>query len=214
MDMRYEVVDNYRRQAIYDFYADHPLPFYALTFELDVTAVKRLAEERERSFYLTCCYLFTRAACEIEAFRYRLVDGVWVRYQRLHARAIVPLDDGTYCFARLPCPDSLEAFERTAEPAVAEARRTRDLTPEPTHGNFIFYSALPGVPFTSLTHVPLSPEAGEPNVSFGQISRRSDRLVVPVGLQVNHRFIDGQPLGELVRETNRRFADPEHRNMP
>jgi chloramphenicol O-acetyltransferase len=46
-------------------------------------------------------------------------------------------------------------------------------------------------------------------VAFGRFARRDGRLEVPVGVQVNHAFIDGAALGALVEGAQRAFDDPE-----
>ena len=64
--------------------------------------------------------------------------------------------------------------------------------------DFAYYTALPRVPFTSFTHVALSdPLQGQPEAAFGRFREAEGRTLVPVGVAVNHLYVDGADLGEL-----------------
>jgi chloramphenicol O-acetyltransferase len=46
--------------------------------------------------------------------------------------------------------------------------------------------------------VPLpDPTAGQPEAAFGKFTLRDGRTIVPVGILVNHLFVDGADLGDL-----------------
>ena len=49
---------------------------------------------------------------------------------------------------------------------------------------------------------------GRPRVAFGQFFEESGRLMVPVGLEVNHVFIDGAAIATLVEGAQREFDQP------
>jgi len=208
MDHSYQTSDSYFRQRHFDFYRHNPNPFYAVTFELEVGPLKTFSKQHQQSIYLNMCYLFTQAMQEIPAFRYRLLEDRLILYNQLHPSMIVPLDDGTYCFARPSYAENLFAFHQTAEPAIAHAKQTRNLD-NPEHGNFVFFTSLPKIAFTGLTHVsPPRTTDGEPQISFGKFFTRDQRQWVPVGIGVNHLFIDGQALSEMVGRTEELFFNP------
>lgn len=50
-------------------------PAFCVTFEADITRFKRLVKEQGMSFTLAMVYAVCKCANEIEAFRYRFVDG-------------------------------------------------------------------------------------------------------------------------------------------
>ena len=71
-----------------------------------------------------------------------------------------------------------------------------------------YYTAIPGVPFIGLTHVPNRDRtAGQPMTAFGQFREDGERLMVPVGLQVNHMYVDGVDIGDLYAAAVRSFSD-------
>jgi chloramphenicol O-acetyltransferase type A len=202
MNTRHRVVEDYYRQRHFDFWSAYQNPFYAATFHLDATRLKAFTDARGYSIYVNLCYFMTRALRGIEDFRYRLVDGRIVLYEEIHPGLTLPAPDGLFTFAYFEYDDDVAAFNERAREVAATARRGVDLG-ESEHRNWVFFTALPKVPFTSFTHATRSPDDTEPQVAFGRFSERGGRLLVPVGLQVNHRLIDGRALGEAVEGTQR-----------
>ena len=207
MSNRYRVVESYRRQPHFDFFSKYRNPFYATTFHLDMTGLKRFTEEREYPLYLNLCYYTTRAMHEIEDFRYRLLDGRLVLYDEIHPGLTVPAPGGLFTFAyHRYHPDVARFNERARQ--VSEASRQGVELEDPEHRNGVWFTALPKVPFTSFTHASNLPTDSEPQVAFGKYTERDGRLLVPVGVQVNHSLIDGNALGELVERAQRWFDEP------
>ena len=207
--MQYTKVTQYFRQPVFDFYKNHRDPYYAVTFSLDMTSVKAFADRHGYSTYLSLCYFFTKAMQSVEPFRYRLLKGQLVLYDRLHPSAIVPASNGSFAFARLNYDRDPHNFQRAARKVVAQAFEQDHLNNDPDHNNYIFFTTLPKIPFTGLTHVrPNENSDGQPRVSFGRFETRDDRMWVPVGMQVNHLFIDGAALGAFFECCQSRFLDP------
>ena len=203
--MSYRVVEDYYRQQHFDFFRTYEMPFYTITFNLDVTAVAEFAKDRGYSVYLTQCFLFARGMSRIEDYRYRVVDDRIVLYDHLEIAATLPAPDGAFSFAHFDHAPDLESFLRGADAVSQRARReaTLDAIAE---GNTILFTAIPGVQFTGFTHAtPADRTDGRARVAFGRFFEDSGRLMVPVGLGVNHIFIDGLALSRLVEEVQTEF---------
>ena len=206
--MSYEVVEDYYRQQHFDFFRTYEMPFYTITFNLDTTAVVEFAKERGYSVYLTQCYLFARGMSRVEDFRYRVVDDRIALYDHLEIAATLPAPNGTFSFARFDHDSDLESFLCRAEEVSRRAKQTATLEAT-AEGNTILFTAVPGVRFTGFTHAtPADRTDGRARVAFGQFFEDNGRLVVPVGLGVNHIFIDGVALGRLVDEVQTEFDNP------
>ena len=206
--MSYSVVEDYYRQQHFDFFRTYEMPFYTITFNLDVTAVKQYASEHSYPIYLTQCFLFARGMSRVEDFRYRVVDDQIVLYDHLEIAATLPAPHGAFSFAQFDYASDLESFLRRAAEVSKRARQaaTLDATAE---GNTILFTALPGVRFTGFTHAtPADRTDGRARVAFGQFFEDDGRVMVPVGLGVNHIFIDGIALGRLVEEVQAEFDSP------
>ena len=204
--MQYRVVENYYRQEHFDFYRGRLSPFYGATIHLPVSRLKAYAKENGYPVYLSLCYFFTKAMQGIEDFRYRLLDDRIVLYDEVHPGLTLPAPGGLFRFAYFDYRPEPADFFRGAQ-AVLAREPGEELLVESRHRNYIFFTVLPKVPFTSFTH---AYEAGEtePKVAFGRIEEVRGRLRVPVGIQVNHVFVDGNALGELVERAEAVFEHP------
>ncbi len=203
----YREVESYYRRPIFDFYRASRNPFYSLTFELDAASVRAWARDRGHPVYVNLCYFLTRAMQPIEDFRYRLVDGRIVLYDEIHPGLTYPAADGLFSFVHLRYDPDSERFNEGARALLPAPDAPASLANE-EHANYIFFTSLPGVPFTSFTHASDDPTHGAPRVAFGRFTRDGERLRVPVGIQVNHLFIDGRALGDLYERAVAVFADP------
>ncbi len=206
--MSHSVLSDYPRRAHYEFYRSHPSPFYSVTFLLDATRLRaRLADERA-PVYAGLCWHFHRALQALPAFRVRLLDDALVLHDGLRMGMTVPAPRRTFTFATFDWEPDWARFSAGARDVLARASAQVDLSggAEP---DFAYYTALPKIPFLAFTHVtPMDPTAGQPGTAFGRIGARGDGFVVPVGVQVNHLFIDGGDLGDLYEAAQESFANP------
>ncbi|MEM7350570.1 MAG: CatA-like O-acetyltransferase [Acidobacteriota bacterium] len=207
MSDTYRVVESYHRQPVFDFFAQYRNPFYATTFELDLTHLKAFIDEHGYLLYLNLCYYVTRAMSEIEDFRYRLLDGQLVLYDEIHPGLTEPAPGGLFTFAYYRYHPDVVTFNQRARQISQAAREGVELS-DPEHRNGVWFTSLPKVPFTSFTHAYNASTDTEPQVAFGRYSEREGRLWVPLGIQVNHMLIDGNALGELVERTQKWFDAP------
>ena len=206
--MSCRIVEDYYRQQHFDFFRSYEMPFYTITFNLEITAMRAFAEDRGYPVYLTQCYLFARAMIRVEDFRYRVMNDQIVLFDHLEIAATLPAPNCAFSFARFDHDPDLESFLRRAESVSQRARKSATLD-EKTESNTILFTSLPGVRFTGFTHAtPSDRTDGRARVAFGQFFEDSGRLMVPVGLGVNHIFIDGAAIGRLVEEVQSEYDNP------
>jgi chloramphenicol O-acetyltransferase type A len=203
--MSHRVLTDYPRRPHLDFYRRHPSPFYAISFDLDASAVRARARERGASTYAALVWCFHRALLGIEAFRTRLVGDDVVLLDTLRIGMTVPAPGGTYSFATADWDADAGRFLAASREAVTAVSGSVDLTGG--GADFAYYTALPGVPFTGFTHATLAdPLAGQPQTAFGRLHEAAGRLLVPVGIQVNHLYVHGADLGSLYDAASDSFA--------
>jgi chloramphenicol O-acetyltransferase type A len=200
------VLHDYARRAHLEFYRRHPSPFYSLTFELDATRVRERARELGASTYAAMVWSYHRALLPIDAFRTRLDGDDVVLHDTLRVGMTVPAPGRTFSFANLDWDPDAPRFLAAARAAMAAASAGVDLRGGAAP-DFAYYTALPRVPFTSFTHVTLAdPTAGQPEAAFGRFREEGGRFLVPVGILVNHLYVDGADLGELYEAARESFA--------
>jgi len=202
--MAYEVVQEYYREEHFRFFRDYPTPFWAVTFELEITRLREFVRRKKYRTYPNLCHLLLRAAQPLEDFRYRLHGGRIVLHDILHPGLTVSAPDGRFTFAHLDYERESEAFNRQAVETLRRAEARHSLAEYPGRA-WVFFSALPRVAFTGLTHAVRGNDDTEIRISFGRFRSEEGREWVPVGLQVNHVFIDGNMVGELVERTQAEY---------
>lgn len=204
--MGHRVLDRYPRRAHLEFYRANPHPFYGVSFELEATRVRERARALEASTYAGLVWTFHRALIEIDAFRTRLLGDEVVLYDTLHVGFTLPAAERTFTFAELDWDPRAPRFLAQAAEA-AEWAKTRTDLPGGSAPDFAYYTALPKIPFTSFTHVPLADSLqGQPEIAFGRFREQDGRTIVPVGVLVNHLYVDGADLGDLYESLVESFA--------
>ena len=202
----FRVLRDYPRRAHLEFFRQNADPFYHLTFELDATAVRARARAAGGSTYAAMIWAYHRALVGIDCFRTRLHGDDVVLYESLSVGMTVPAPGRTFTFAALEWePDGARFLER-AGVAMKSASEKVDLSVGAAP-DFAYYTSLPKIPFLSFTHVNLPDKtAGQPECAFGKFREADGRTHVPVGVLVNHLFVDGADLGDLYEAAAESFA--------
>jgi len=203
--VKYRVVDDYYRIAVYEHFRGYRDPFYSVSFKLQFSRLKAFLDGRGHRTYLNLCYFFTRAMQPIEDFRYRSKDENIVLYDKIHPGLTVPAAGGLFSFAYCEYSDDVDRFN--AKVVLPDPEAPPSLAPE-GDGIYVFFTSIPGIPFDSFAHATDDPGDAAPRVAFGKPFRESGELWVPVGIQVNHAFIDGRALGELYERAVACFENP------
>lgn len=204
--MSFRVLTDYPRRPHLEFYRANPSPFYAVTFELDAARVRQRARELSGSTYAGLCWAFHRALLEVPAFRVRLNGEEVVMYDTLRIGMTVPGPGRTFTFATHDWKPAGPEFLTAAADRGAHSN-TIDLN-RGSAPDFAYYTAIPGVPFLGITHVPHRDRtSGQPMVAFGRFREEGDRLLVPVGLQVNHMYVDGIDIADLFAAAEAAFGE-------
>ena len=194
------------RREVYDFFSRIDDPFYMVTFQNDVTAVREYTKRNNLSFYYTMVYLCTAACNAVPAFRQVIRSGqVW----ELEARSpsFTDLHPGSEVFhiVTMPCAGTLAEFCQAA--AKKSAAQTAFLDQQGESDALIYFSCLPWVELTALTN-----ERGHdlddsvPRIAWGRYTAQGGRLKLGLSLEVNHRLIDGVHIGQFAQALERRIA--------
>ena len=206
--MDYRIVESYYRQEVFDFFRPYANPFYSITWELDATAVVSWAKGRGFGVYANLCYFFCKAAQGIDDFRYRLLDGQIVLYDRLDIGLTYPAEGGVFRYVNRPWDGDPERFNHQLTEVLAAPEEGPHLASS-EHTNAFYFTAIPGIPFTSFAHAtPADTTEGAARVAFGMPTNTAGRRLVSVGMTVNHLFVDGAALGRLAEAAAEVFADP------
>lgn len=201
------VIDDYPRRTHLEFYRRYPDPFYSLTFELEVTALLQVVRREGLPVYAGLCWGFHRALLAVAAFRVRLVGEDVVLHDELGLGMTVPGPQRTFNFLHRAWDAEPRRFLTETAAATRAAAAELGLRGGGEAPDSAYYTTLPRVAFTGFNHAPLADTtAGQPMIAFGKLRDDAGRVRVPVGLQVNHMYVDGADIGDLVEAAEQSFA--------
>ena len=192
---------NWNRDAHDRLFARLEVPFYSLSWKLDVTEAEAYAKRRGVPFYSVMIWATMKAVNGVEAFRYELRgDEVWLLDHR-DPSYTYQWDDELFGICGIPWIDGEdpEAFAARMKRAEAE-----NVSPIPTAeadeaGHDVYISSLPWIDYTHVAQeFPLDNADSTPRIMWGRFeTNEKGRKTLSYTVQVNHRLIDGIHLKRL-----------------
>jgi chloramphenicol O-acetyltransferase type A len=182
------------------------VPFYSVTWRVDVTAAADFARKNGISVYSTLIWCTMRAINSVEAFRYELRgDEVYLLDSR-NPSYTYPWDDELFGICGLKWIDGEDPVSFAVRMKAAEAENE---SPIPTAeadeaGHDVYISSLPWIDYTHIAQeFPLDNTDSTPRIMWGRFtSDEQGRKTLSYTVQVNHRLIDGIHLARLLDGLN------------
>ncbi len=195
--MRFLNIDNWPRKEHFYFFSQFDEPFWGVTVELDCTEAYRKAKETNSSFFVLYLHKSIVAVNRIEEFRYRIDDqDRIVIHDTIHASATITRPDGSFGFSYINFDEDFNVFERHAKKEIERVQNTTDLKPATTSENVVHYSSIPWVKFTAISHARIySQKNSIPKISFGKLTEKEGKRMMPVSIHVHHGLVDGFHVG-------------------
>ena len=180
-------------------------PAFCVTFEADVTGVKKYVKDNHISFTLAMVYAVCKCANQIEAFRYRFVDGKVVLFDNIDT-AFTYLNKKTNLFKVVndPMMDDLREYCINAK-KIADEQEVYFTGPL---GNDVFQcSPMPWVTYTHISHTNSGKKDNAiPLFDWGKYYEKDGRIMMPISVQAHHSFVDGIHIGEFVDSLEKYLA--------
>jgi chloramphenicol O-acetyltransferase type A len=200
----------WNRRHLFQLFKDYDNPCFNVCADVDVTPLFELVRERGLSFSVTYHFLSTKTANEVEPFRYRLRGERVLVHERVHAGAIVLLDDESFTFVYLDYTEDFGAFHASGRAIVERARvEPPSLDARVGQDNLIYHSVIPWVSFTSISHARDSrQQSGIPKVAFGKWREVGGRVLMPVSVEAHHALLDGLHVGRFFERFQSLCSDP------
>ena len=172
-------------------------PAFCITFEADVTEFKKYVKNSNLSFTLAMVYAVCKCANQIEAFRYRFVDGKVVLFDNIDT-AFTYFNKKTNLFkvVNVPMMDNLREYCANAK-KIADEQEAYFTGPL---GNDVFQcSPMPWVTYTHISHTNSGKkDNATPLFDWGKYCEKDGRIMMPISVQAHHSFVDGIHIGEFV----------------
>lgn len=195
----YKVIDEdtWERAMHCKIFRNSVEPAFCITFEIDVSGLKKYAKKNNISFTLAMVYAVCKCANQIEEFRYRFVDDKIVLFDNIDT-AFTYLNEETNLFkvVNAPMMNDLKEYCINAK-KIADKQEAYFTGPL---GNDVFQcSPMPWVTYTHISHTNSGKkDNATPLFDWGKYYEKDGRLMMPVSVQAHHSFVDGIHIGEFV----------------
>ena len=198
------------RRHLFRLFKDYDSPSFNVCADVEVTDLLDFTRARGLSFSVAYHFLSTRAANEVEPFRYRLRGERVLVHERLDAGAIVLLEDESFTFVYFDFTEDFAAFHADAVARIEGARAAPPpLDAREGRDDLVYHSVIPWVSFTSISHARDSRrQTGIPKVAFGKYREAGGRVLMPVSVEVHHALMDGLHIGRYFERLESYFRDP------
>lgn len=142
-------------------------------------------------------YAVCRCANQIEAFRYRFLDGQIVLFEHIDT-AFTYLNPETELFKVVNVP-MIEGIKEYVELATKTAQEQKEYFTDPL-GNDVFQcSPMTWVTYTHISHTNSGKkDNATPLFDWGKYYEKEDKIVIPISVQAHHSFVDGLHIGRFV----------------
>jgi chloramphenicol O-acetyltransferase type A len=181
------------RRDHFRLYTAMDYPYFSLTVEVDVTTWLHATRTAGHPIFMAMVHRMTAAANAVETFRTRIRGDEVVLHDCIRPSFPVPWREDCFNFCTLEFEPALEAFLPRCAEAIAAAQAADCLTLDPEGSDdMIFLGCLPWFSFSSMTHA-VNARAGDsfPRISWGKITERDGRHLMPVNFQLHHALTDG-----------------------
>lgn len=196
----------WKRSAHDELFARLDVPFYSITFRLDVTDALAWAKRNGVSFYKTLIWVTMRAVNGVDAFLYEFRGADVYRLDHRNPSYTYPWDDELFGICGVEWKADESPLDFIARCGLAEAQST---TPLPTAqadeaGHDVYLSALPWIDYEHIAQeFPLDKNDSTPRILWGKYTENEkERRTLAYSVQVNHRLIDGIHLKRLYDALN------------
>lgn len=172
-------------------------PAFCVTFEADVTNFLNKVKQHKYSFTLAMVYAVCKCANEIEAFRYRFLDGQVVLFDKIDtAFTYLNTESELFKVVNVPMQENMQDY---VELAAKTAREQREYFTGPL-GNDVFQcSPMPWITYTHISHTNSGrKDNATPLFDWGRYYEKDERIVMPLSVQAHHSFVDGIHIGKFA----------------
>lgn len=201
MENNYKIIDEAKwdRAMHCMIFRNSVEPAFCVTFEVDVTDFLKEVHEKGYSFTIAFVYAVCKCANEIEAFRYRFLDGKVVLYDKIDT-AFTYLNQETELFkvVNVPMKENLDAY---VSYATRIAKEQKEYFTGPLGNDVLQCSPMPWIQYTHISHTNAGKrDNATPLFDWGKYTNKDGRIVMPVSVQAHHSFVDGIHVGKFAEK--------------
>ena len=204
-------LENWPRKPLLEKYAGYTFPYINIGAEIDVTNLYDFVKKEKLSFYCAMIYVATKAALEIENFKYRVIDGRPMLCENLTpVFTYLPEGQEQFYLVSQPLEEDLIGFCKKAK-AKAEAMKNDKLHAYMYGKDEVEILYISCIPWIHYTHFIRTYEDADkdniPRISWGKYAKdRDGRVMLPFSVQVHHTLMDGYHVGMYFKKVEETLA--------
>lgn len=201
-------IENWSRNAQYQFFKTYEDPFFNITANLEVTKLYKYCKQHRLSFSLACMYVALKCANEITEFKLRFKNDKVYLFDQVNIGSTVLNDDKTFSFCDFKYYETLSAFNANGTIVLENHKKGIGFITQEDQLGIIHCSTIPWVSFTGFKHARNGNEGlrGIPKVVFGKIFQENEIQKIPFSVEVHHALMDGYHVG-LLYEKMQKFIN-------
>lgn len=194
-------LSDYPKLEAFKFFSKMSYPFYAVSFNQDVTKLYNYVKKRGLSFYCSLVYLCAEALNSVEDFLLTVNGDEMYKIDK-RIPSFTDMNDGNENFhiVTMPLTDDLDDFVVKAK--QKSQNQTYFLSEEEETDELIYFSCLPWLDTTAITNErDLTGNYKDdfiPRVMWGRFTEAGGKKTLNISVEVNHRLIDGYDLGKFA----------------
>jgi len=202
-------ISNWNRRQHFQLFRTYDHPFFNMTANVDVRPLYDLTKRRGLSFFLASLFVATKAANQIENFRFRIRGEGVIEWEHVHLGSTVLLSDNTFGFCYFEYTEDLSLFCKEGEKQLQALQAKRELDPKSDADDLLHFSVIPWVSFTAFQHARRhDAKDSVPKIVFGKYFEQGDQLMMPVSVEVHHALADGYHVGQFFSLMQHYCAEP------
>ena len=207
-DKEYEIIDEstWDRAMHCMVFRNSIEPAFCVTFEADITTFRNKIKDEGLSFTMAMVYAVCKCANEVEALRYRFLDGQIVLYDKIDtAFTYLNKDTGLFKVVNVPFVDNLSEY---VELASKTAEEQKEYFTGPLGNNVFQCSPMPWVTYTHISHTNSgNKDNATPLFDWGKYYEKDGHILIPISIQAHHSFVDGIHIGQFVDALQKFFDE-------
>lgn len=195
----YHEVDmtTWKRARHYALFAGMSYPYVSFTTRLDVHRLVSPGGRPDIPFFSSFLFAVMKAINAIDNFRYRIIGGKVVLYDRIDPNFVVlDQNDDLFYFAEATYGPDIAAFRERVEAAKRKAIADRCLCGD--RQDVVHVSCIPWFDFCDVVQpLPIDPGFSIPKAIWGKFSEVNGTFTMPFSMTAHHGLVDGVHFSRL-----------------
>lgn len=201
MSFRKLDIENWKRKDIYHFFKTYDNPYYNICSKLEVENLYQFCKKENLSFNLALLHSTLLVINDLQEFKLRIEGDEVIEYATINCGSTVLSEDETFSFCYFNFCESMSEFIENSRKVIDLHLQKKQFDPRDNVQNLIYFSVLPWINFTSITHAKrFNSSESIPLITFGKLHQTDQVRQIPISVEVNHALVDGIHVGKFLNK--------------